>query len=331
MTKTFSSALLVLLVVCCGSAAWAGMVSFTFDDGLSSVYYKALPILKAHGQVATLGIITAKLKSSDEDFMTADQVKELQTAGWEIASHSLTNSRPVSIPWYYSQEPVTGWEKSKCGPNVFQAEYVYDQIAGVYEEEQALTEVATQAEVSKQPGTYYYDRPIAELYVNPLTMTTPDKLNIRAGSYEREMDQSKRELAQLGFKVSTFVAQGTYWTNEIKEISAYYYPYAVAGNGADNRREGFDAHAVKRFLVHQNDSAASLIRLIQENAVSHDGWVVLRMYGVGSSVGPDPVSEDTLKQLCDWLAKQNVKVVTVSQGAAIMSGDKSGQAAKKKT
>jgi hypothetical protein len=127
------------------------------------------------------------------------------------------------------------------------------------------------------------------------------------------------------------VAQGAYWTNEIKEISAYYYPYAVAGSGADNRREGFDAHAIKRFLVHQSDSAASLIRLIQENAVAHDGWVVLRMYGVGSSVGPDPVSEDTLKQLCDWLAKQNVKVVTVSQGAAIMSGDKAGQAAKKKT
>lgn len=321
---------IIVLVILFPSVLKAGMVSITFDDGLSSIYCKVFPIFKQYGQVATVGVITGKLTGNDEDFMNVSQLKELQEAGWEIASHSMNNLRPVSIPWYYSQEPIIGWTWNPDGSNTFQAEYLFDQIAGIYQEGQPLSEVDSLEKVARQFGTWYFDRPIAALHIKPLVMTDPERLNIRAGSFEREMDLSKQKLTRLGFKVSTFLSPGSYWTNDIKELSSYYYSYAVAIDGADNRRDSFDPHAIKRFLVHPNDSATSLIRIIQANALAQNGWVVLRMHGFDESVGPNPISMSTLKYLLKWLDKQNLKLVTISDGAATMANDNSVRSHMKK-
>lgn len=321
MVKKFIYASLFMVMVSIPAACWAGMVTFTFDDGLSSVYNKAWPILKRHGQVATVGVITSKLDTNHEDFLTVAQLTALQDAGWEVASHSLTNSRPLSIPGYYDQEPVLGWAKDPDGADVFQAEYLYDQIAGLYEGDHPLKEVGSLDEVVKEPGTWYFDRPIAELHVHPLVVTDPEKLQIRAGSFEREMDQSKGALTRLGFKALTFLAPDSYWTKEIKEKCASYYPYAVTDETADNQRGSFDPHAIKRLPVRKKDSAASLIRVIQE-ALDRDGWVILGLHGLGDHAGPEPISTATLEQLSDWLASHNISVVTVAQGAAMMSAGK---------
>lgn len=296
-----------------------GMVTFTFDDGIASVYKYALPVLKRRSQVATAGLIASRLiAAGNDDYMTVDQAKELEKAGWEIASHSLTHTRPISIPRYYSQEPVVGWSVDTRNPKTYQTQYDYDIIAGIYQDGKPLTEVEKLNQLDSAPGVYYYDRAIAELHVNPWRGGAPEDLDIRAGSYQRELEQSHQILTDQGFKVSTYIAPYNYWPDDMKDISKYYYSQACTGKDSDNRAAGFDTHALRRFMVHEKDSAASLIRLVQEYALGHGGWVIFCFHGVGDSIGWEPYSVEKLDAVSAWIVEQGLPVVTIDQGVRVM-------------
>ncbi len=294
------------------------MVTFTFDDGIESVYKYALPVLKRRNQIATAGLIAGRLNSGNDDYMTVDQARELAAAGWEIASHSLTHTRPISIPKYYSQELIPGWSVDTHNSKTYQTQYDYDIISGIYQDGKPLTEVEKLDQLERTPGTYYYDRPIAELHVHPWRGGAPEDLDIRAGSYQRELEQSHQVLTDLGFKVSTYVAPYNYWPDDMKETSKYYYSNACTGKDSDNRIGSFDPYAIRRFMVHEKDSTASLIRLLQENALTHGGWVIFCFHGVGDSIGWEPYSVEKLDAVSAWIAQQGIPMVTVEQGSKIM-------------
>ena len=296
-----------------------GMVTFTFDDGIASVYQYALPVLRGRNQVATAGLIASRLiATGNDDYMSVDQAKELAKAGWEIASHSLTHTRPISIPKYYSQEPVSGWSVDAHNPKTYQTQYDYDIIAGIYQDGKQLAEVEKLEHLNLTPGTYYYDRAIAELHVHPWRGGPPEDLDIRAGSYQRELEQSHQILSDQGFKISTYVAPYNYWPDDMKETSRYYYSQACTGKDSDNRVASFDPYAIRRFMVHEKDSPTALIRLLQENALTHGGWVIFCFHGVGDSIGWEPYSVEKLDALSAWVAQQGIPMVTVEQGARIM-------------
>jgi peptidoglycan/xylan/chitin deacetylase (PgdA/CDA1 family) len=73
-------------------------ISFTFDDGQQSALLNAEPILAQYGLVGTSYIITDCVgmttvpntcnANNDVAYMTWAQIKQLQTAGWEIGSHT---------------------------------------------------------------------------------------------------------------------------------------------------------------------------------------------------------------------------------------------------
>jgi peptidoglycan/xylan/chitin deacetylase (PgdA/CDA1 family) len=79
----------------------SAMVSFTFDDGLASASTRALPTLSKYGLTGTDYVITKCVGMSaipntchantDASYMTWTQIKQLQTSGWEIGSHSVTH------------------------------------------------------------------------------------------------------------------------------------------------------------------------------------------------------------------------------------------------
>jgi len=64
-------------------------VLFTFDDGRESVYTHARPILAARGYTATVFMITGRL--GRPGYLTADQLRQLATMGWEIGAHTVTH------------------------------------------------------------------------------------------------------------------------------------------------------------------------------------------------------------------------------------------------
>jgi peptidoglycan/xylan/chitin deacetylase (PgdA/CDA1 family) len=62
-------------------------VVITFDDGYRDGYAFALPILRAHGFVATYFVITGRLDQSE--YLTSSELREMAVAGMEIADHTV--------------------------------------------------------------------------------------------------------------------------------------------------------------------------------------------------------------------------------------------------
>jgi peptidoglycan/xylan/chitin deacetylase (PgdA/CDA1 family) len=65
-------------------------VVITMDDGYSSAYEIAFPILKKHGFKATLFVYTDFVGTS-KSAITWDQLRRMRSAGFEIGSHSLSH------------------------------------------------------------------------------------------------------------------------------------------------------------------------------------------------------------------------------------------------
>jgi peptidoglycan/xylan/chitin deacetylase (PgdA/CDA1 family) len=61
-------------------------VIITFDDGDISVYESAFPIMQKYGLTGVAYIVGNYMDT--EGYMSAEQIKELAAAGWEIGSHS---------------------------------------------------------------------------------------------------------------------------------------------------------------------------------------------------------------------------------------------------
>jgi peptidoglycan/xylan/chitin deacetylase (PgdA/CDA1 family) len=76
-------------------------ISFTFDDGLASAATQAQPTLTKYGLTGTDYVITGCVGMSTtpntchantaNKYMTWAQIAQLQSAGWEIGSHTVTH------------------------------------------------------------------------------------------------------------------------------------------------------------------------------------------------------------------------------------------------
>ena len=72
------------------------MVAITFDDGFASDYVVAAPELASRGMKATSFI--NPIQVDQEGRVSVDQLRELQTSGWEIGSHGMQHEDLTLLP-----------------------------------------------------------------------------------------------------------------------------------------------------------------------------------------------------------------------------------------
>ncbi len=293
------------------------MVSLVFDDGLQSVYQYAFPVLAHYGLPATVGIIANRVDSGDPDFMTEKDIHTLEDAGWEVASHSLTHKRPIDIPKFYAEEKCLNLRPVAGQRAMYEAKYRYEELAGLTENGRLLKERASGKSVRQERGSYYFDELIGEVIVHPFEPESAEKQQIRVISYERELDESKKILESMGFKVSTYITPHNYWTPEMSTLSRRIYSQVADGGDDFNRKGATDRYWLKRFVVHTNDTAEAIIGLVKEHAIRENGWVIFCLHGVGSDLGWEPWSAEKLAQLAAFLKQKAVPVVTVDKGVKL--------------
>ena len=62
----------------------------TFDDGHLNNYTTAFPIMQKYGFTGVLYVVGNYI--GIDDYLNADQIKEMAAAGWEVGSHSMSHS-----------------------------------------------------------------------------------------------------------------------------------------------------------------------------------------------------------------------------------------------
>lgn len=310
-------ALLLALLAFMASPASAGMVTLVFDDGLRGVHEYALPILRPLGLPAVAAVIVDPLESGNGDYMTVAQVRELQAAGWEIASHSVSHRRIIDIPARFDHEPVTGWRPDPAGKGMVHAYTPYPQVAGVLQGKARLTSAPTLAQAASTPGSYYFDRITGELHVNPLA--SKEAGEFRLVSYEREMVESRQRLEALGFNASSYVVPYNYVNDDVIAFGRKYYARLASGYDGDGINRGTDPYRIVRSVVHTGQPASELIEQVEREVRGKNAWLVLCLHDVGSGLGWEPWPAEQLQQLAAWLKKNRVDVVTLAQGAERMA------------
>jgi peptidoglycan/xylan/chitin deacetylase (PgdA/CDA1 family) len=318
--KLFPKAVVLLVCITAFAAGncCAGMVSITFDDGLAGIYKHAFPVMKKYNQAATAAVIYNCLTTNNDDYMTVEELLDLQKNGWEISSHGLTHKSPTEIPKYYTDEKINNWIWDNRKKHIYQASYDYPLITCLTENGRNLKELDSLEAVARTPGSYYYDHVIEELHIRPFTPAAPAKLDIRSCSYQREMESSKAEMEKLGFLIRTYTTPYNIWSDDLKAVSKNYYDNVITGSESPNEIKNFDPHWIKRFVVYKHTTVNSLTRLVKKDVIEKDGWVVFCFHEIGDHVGWEPWSVERLDRFCAWLQEQQVKVVTISEGAALM-------------
>jgi peptidoglycan/xylan/chitin deacetylase (PgdA/CDA1 family) len=76
----------------------------TFDDGHLNNYTTAFPIMQKYGFTGVMYIV-ANYMGVDQ-YMNADQIKEMAAAGWEVGSHSISHSDLTSLEPYRQRNEV---------------------------------------------------------------------------------------------------------------------------------------------------------------------------------------------------------------------------------
>ncbi len=297
-----------------------GMVSLTFDNALAGVYNNAYPVLKAHHLAATVGVAPGKLDPANDDFMTLDELHEVAAHGWEIASNGVHHKRATDIPRLYSDEAKLSWRLDDPANHVFQTTYEYAHIACVLENGDPLTPANDLEAMLATPGSYFFDRTIEELHVRPRSNSLdPAEVKLSVCSHERELAESRDILGRLGFPARVFVAPFNTWSPELKALAGKYYPLAAAAFSTPLTKETFDPLWISRVVVREQDTAASIIRLLRVSALENREWVVLAFRNIGRPMGREPWSTEKFRKVADWLAENKVRTVTLSQGAALMA------------
>jgi peptidoglycan/xylan/chitin deacetylase (PgdA/CDA1 family) len=65
-------------------------ILITFDDGHLNNYTTAFPIMQKYGFTGVLYVVGSYIGA--DEYMNADQIKEMAAAGWEVGSHSMSHA-----------------------------------------------------------------------------------------------------------------------------------------------------------------------------------------------------------------------------------------------
>lgn len=82
-----------------------GYVTITYGDGNLSVYERAFPLHSRYGFPGVNYVITSK--AGAEGKMTVSQLKEMEAAGWETGSHSVSHKDFTTLDKEQIKEEVT--------------------------------------------------------------------------------------------------------------------------------------------------------------------------------------------------------------------------------
>ncbi len=112
-----------LVYLSTGRAIPAKTVVLTFDDAYQSVYSEAFPLLKEKGWPFTVFVTTQYIAEGYVNFMSWQQLREIQRYGGEIGNHSLTHRHLVR---HRSDESKQQW-RERITREVEQAQFVLQQ------------------------------------------------------------------------------------------------------------------------------------------------------------------------------------------------------------
>lgn len=178
-----------------------GMVSFIFDDGLTSQYTKALPIMNAAGFKGGYYIITEQPDSGDNSYMTWTQIKALNAQGMEVGSHTRSHPFLTQLTTAEQQSEIVGSYDDMVAQGLTPTTFVYP-----YGDVNTTVENLVKSKYVGARGSYFgYNSTRADHYdLHDIRLDSTTQL----ATAEKYIDQAVADKRWLVFEIHDVVASG---------------------------------------------------------------------------------------------------------------------------
>ncbi len=290
-----------------------GYLTYSFDDGMRSVYDNALPVLESFQQVGSANVYTRTLLTGYEIHMDIEQLLDLQSRGWQINSHSSTHPKFSQIPQRYEDEILSGWEQVESLENVYRCEYTYEQLPFILKNDSLLIESESLDSIVNIPDSYYFSDEEDHIYIYLAGGSSPGNYTIRSDSVERELEQSKIELESMGLSINSFVVPHNDWNQERAELASNYYTTVSAGYGPGqiyfNTLPLENPFWLYRKSVYSDTSVGEVIDCINQYILEEGGYLILAFHGIGSDSGYEPWPQENLQQIAQYVNDLHIRVI----------------------
>lgn len=194
-----------------GQTGSTPLVTFVFDDGYDTDYLVARDIFAQEGAVACTAITTDWINK--REYLTADQIKELSDAGWEIMGHTATHPNLKSLSSAQIEDELS---RSKAaleglGLNVRNIVYPYNKS------NETVREIARKYYRSGRGGKNELNRDVRNPYdLRSVSNRTHDVMEMK--SFIDRADAEKNWLIiyhhQIDAKATLTKKQGTFLEGE---------------------------------------------------------------------------------------------------------------------
>jgi hypothetical protein len=296
------------------------MITLTFDDAHTSVLRDAAPILRRCGMVATIGAICDRVFwNNTQQFMGPDELRELESEGWEIASHSLFHRRLSDLPACYRDE-IAPWHQDPTS-GAWVADCAWRDVGTVAYEGKFLRRATSREHFRTMSEGFLVEPERPRISVKLADDEFVPEL-ARLGSAERELAESKRIFEENGFTPESFIVPFSDWPAHLQPIGAKYYRWIACGSQAlFNTPETVSSRYLARFGVGRDVPLENVITRIEEH-LSHGSWAIIVFHDlVPTMTGKWKWEIGSFERLVQWIGKENIPVSTLSAGAKRLAAE----------
>ncbi len=276
------------------------MITFTFDDGYVSTLRQAAPILREFGMSGTVGAICNRvLWTNTPRYMGVDELRQLADAGWEVASHSLFHRRLPQLPPSYDDE-AADWRYDPDS-DAFVADCRWEDVGTVVYEKEYLERAPSLERLHEMPSGFVLQPKFARIYAR-----TGDGPKVggelRLGSAEREIAESRRVLEENGFDIRSFIVPYSMWPDHLHQFGARYYPIVATVRGGPNVARSVTRATLSRFSVNKDRPISEIIKRIKAHS-QRQSWSIICFHDIVEEINRNydwRISE--FRQLVEWVA-----------------------------
>jgi hypothetical protein len=264
------------------------------------------------GTVGAIGDLVFWDKSRAHNFMRAQDLRYLVATGWEIASHSLFHRRMTLLPLSYQDEAAVWRFDSASG--FWVAETQSEDVGTVAYRQQLLRRAKSAQEFNTMPEGFLIEPGNLAVYVKSEEAEF-DVDELRLGSAERELAQSRELFRQNGFDTDVFIVPLSTWSPALQAMGAKYYRFVAGGGGRLNTKTSISERFLTRIGTSADVSLEDVIAKLEQQ-LSHGGWSVIQFHNIAPEMkGKWNWTTSQFESLVEWVHRQGIGVYTLSEAA----------------
>ncbi|ELY99701.1 polysaccharide deacetylase [Natrialba chahannaoensis JCM 10990] len=277
-----------------------GAVAFVYDDGPIEDYEQAFPVHQEFDVPASAGIVTEWIGREDfngTDWMTVEQIAELEDAGWEIMSHTTDHTALGTFDLVEDAGP----DDTRVYPEQRNHGFHHGHDVEVTDGETSVRRTVVDSNTDDIGGYLEFDEPLGESFAaGEAVERYPEDV------MDDFLGRSKQELKNHGFEVDTLLAPYDIvdeWA--IEHAREYYDGIANVNPGSmHNDPDAFDPLDTNRDYFIEFTTPEAVQRELDQLAANEDLGII------GAHTFKEEVTADRIRETLEWVEERDLEVVT---------------------